>query len=129
MENPFPDIADEADIKRLVDTFYESVNQDPLLSSVFNDYAKVDWPHHLPIMYQFWSSLLLGTMTYKGQPFPNHIPLPISREHFEQWIKLFKQAVNSLFQGVKAEEAKLRAENIAHMFQYKLDYLKQHNNQ
>jgi hemoglobin len=127
MENHLPDITNEADIKRLVDTFYESINRDPLLAPIFNDHAKVNWAGHLPIMYRFWSSLLLGTTTYKGQPFTNHVPLPISREHFEQWITLFKQTVDSLFQGVKAEEAKLRAENIAHMFQYKLDWLKQHD--
>lgn len=127
MENLLPDIHDETDIKRLVDAFYESVNDDSLLSPIFNAHAKVNWSDHLPIMYQFWSSILLGTMTYKGQPFPKHIPLPIGKEHFERWVHLFKQTVNSLFSGVKAEEAKLRAENIAHMFQYKLDYIKQRN--
>jgi hemoglobin len=126
MEIHRSDINDEADVKRLVDTFYDRVNADPLLAAVFNDVAQVNWPHHLPIMYRFWSSLLLGTMTYKGQPFPKHLPLPIGKEHFERWLELFKLTVDALFRGVKAEEAKLRAENIAHMFQYRLEYLKQH---
>lgn len=65
------DIEDEADIKLLVDTFYDSVNQDELLSPVFNGFAQVNWAHHLPAMYNFWSSVLFGTMAYKGQPFPN----------------------------------------------------------
>jgi truncated hemoglobin YjbI len=90
MEIHRSDINDEADVKRLVDTFYDRVNADPLLAAVFNDVAQVNWPHHLPIMYRFWSSLLLGTMTYKGQPFPKHLPLPIGKEHFERWLELFK---------------------------------------
>jgi hemoglobin len=128
MENHKFDINDEEDVKRMVDAFYERVNADSLLSPVFNNVAHVDWIHHLPIMYRFWSSLLLGTMTYKGQPFPKHMPLPIGKEHFERWLDLFKLTVDALFRGVKAEEAKLRAENIAHMFQYRLEYMKQHDN-
>jgi hemoglobin len=123
-EIALPDITTEEDIKRLVDTFYASVNQDPLLEPVFNGHAQVDWPHHLPIMYQFWSSLLLGSASYKGQPFPKHMALPIGREHFERWLQLFHQTVDRLFSGDKAEEAKVRAQNVAYMFQYKMGLLR-----
>ena len=101
-----PDITTTEDVKLLVDTFYASVNADDLLSPVFNDVVKVDWPHHLPAMYSFWNTLLFGKMDYKGQPFPKHLALPIEVRHFERWLYLFTNTVNTLFAGEKAEEAK-----------------------
>jgi len=117
------EIENEADIKLLVDTFYENVNQDELLEPVFNGFAQVDWESHLPTMYKFWSSLLLGTSTYRGQPFPKHLRLPVESKHFNRWISLFLLTVDSLFEGAKAEEAKQKAANIAHIFQMRMGLL------
>ena len=116
------DIENEDDIKLLVDTFYNSVNEDVLLSPVFNNFAKVDWEHHLPMMYNFWSTVLLGSMNYKGQPFPKHMNLPIQPAHFNRWIDLFTKAIDLLFSGEKAEEAKQKALNIARIFQLKMGF-------
>ena len=120
MPNPRPDIATEADIRLLVDGFYAKVNHDALLDPVFNDVAHVDWPHHLPVMYDFWSSLLLGTTRYHGRPFPKHVPLPIDATHFQRWVALFEANVNELFAGPRAEEAKVRARGIATLFEHRL---------
>lgn len=115
-----PDIATEADVRLLVDTFYAKVNQDALLAPVFNGFANVDWPQHLPKMYDFWSGLLLGTSRYLGRPFPKHMPLPIDITHFQQWVALFQATVNELFAGPTAEEAKLRGQAIAQVFEARL---------
>ena len=117
---PRPDIQTETDIKLLVDTFYDKVNADPLLAPVFNDFAHVDWAAHLPRMYDFWSTLLLHTARYQGQPFLKHLPLPIDGPHFAQWLALFFQTVDELFAGPVAEEARLRARSIAHVFETRL---------
>ncbi|MCC3159167.1 group III truncated hemoglobin [Hymenobacter sp. 15J16-1T3B] len=115
-----PDIQTEADIQALVDWFYDKVNQDELLGPVFNDVAAVHWPAHLPTMYDFWSSILLGTARYKGRPFPKHLALPIEKPHFQRWLQLFYQTVAENFAGPKAEEAKVKALNIATMFEYRM---------
>ncbi|MCB2406999.1 group III truncated hemoglobin [Hymenobacter lucidus] len=115
-----PDIQTEADVQRLVDTFYRKVNQDDLLDPVFNGFAHVDWARHLPIMYDFWSSLLLGTSRYSGRPFPKHLPLPVDAAHFTRWMQLFEATVDELFAGPVADTAKVRALNIATMFEYRL---------
>ncbi|KAA3440754.1 group III truncated hemoglobin [Rufibacter hautae] len=115
-----PDITTEEDIKRLVDAFYDHVNQDELLSPVFNEFARVDWEHHLPKMYEFWSTVLFGSMAYKGQPFPKHLALPVDRTHFTRWIALFTQTVEELFAGEMAELAKQKATSIANIFQMKM---------
>jgi hemoglobin len=111
------DITTRQDIQILVDRFYEKVKSDPLLSPVF---AHLDWPKHLPVMYDFWSSILLGDNSYQGNPFQKHIPLPITANHFSQWLLLFRKTVDENFSGEKAEEAKSRAESIAGVFQFKL---------
>ncbi|AKQ47342.1 SEC-independent protein translocase TATC [Rufibacter radiotolerans] len=119
-ENTKPDITTEEDIKTLVDTFYGHVNQDDLLSPVFNEFAQVDWEHHLPKMYQFWSTVLFGSMAYKGQPFPKHFSMPIDRTHFTRWIALFNQTVEELFKGPMADQARQKATSIANIFQMKM---------
>lgn len=117
---PLTDIATECDIQTLVDHFYDKVNQDEKLGPIFNAIAQVYWPKHLFTMYDFWSSVLFGTMRYKGRPFPKHLTLPIEGEHFQRWLKLFFETVQENFAGPKAEEAKLKALNIATMFEYKM---------
>lgn len=114
------DIATEADVQLLVDTFYARVNHDALLDPVFNGFAQVDWPQHLPKMYDFWSGLLLGTVRYQGRPFPKHQPLPIATVHFQRWLALFEATVNELFAGSKADEAKTRAQSIATLFEHRM---------
>lgn len=111
------DINNKEDIQRMVDTFYDKVNKDPLLGPVF---SHVDWPHHLPIMYNFWSSMLLGEQSYRGNPLQRHLHLEIDKHHFNQWLSIFKQNVDEHFEGEKAEELKMRAQSIAGIFQLKM---------
>ncbi len=111
------DINTRSDIEKLVNDFYGKVQNDQLLGPVFRH---VDWPHHLPVMYDFWSSILLGDQSYRGNPLQKHLPLPIEGKHFDQWLKLFTETVNENFAGDKAEEVKMRAESTAGIFQLKL---------
>lgn len=119
------DISTPADVKLMVDTFYDKVQADGLLGPVFNEVAQVNWDSHLPIMYTFWENLLLGTARYNGRPFPKHAPLPVDPTHFMQWIKLFEATVDELFLGEKAEEAKGRGRAIALVFMGKMGLLKE----
>ena|SRR5690349_13114688 len=111
------DITSRADIQLLVDSFYSKVKVDPLIGPVF---AHLDWPKHLPTMYNFWSSMLLGDRSYDGNPFQKHIPLKIGVEHFERWLQLFTATVDELFAGPVAADAKARAVSIAGLFQHRL---------
>ncbi len=107
------------DIRLLVDSFYDKVRQDQVLSPVFNEKIK-EWPPHLDKMYRFWQSILLGEHTYNGAPFLKHMALPIGPEHFHRWLALFYETVDSLFSGRKAQEAKFRASRIAEVFQFRM---------
>lgn len=120
-----PDITSQTDIKLLVDTFYNKVQQNKVLAPIFNDVAKINWDEHLPKMYSFWGSLLLQEHSYNGNPMKIHVELskitPMSVAEFSEWISLFYQTVDELFEGTTAEEAKTRAANIARLMQLKID--------
>ena len=116
------DIKTRDDIKVLVDQFYDKVNKDALLAPVF---GHVDWVKHLPVMYNFWSSMLLGDRTYEGNPFQKHINLSVQAKHFDRWLELFVSTINENFEGGKAEETKDRARSIAQVFQHKMNLFKE----
>ena len=111
------DITTRDDIKTMVDAFYEKVKANPVLQPKF---AHVDCPHHLPIMYDFWSSMLLGDRSYAGNPFQKHIPLGLNAQHFGQWLQLFHETVREHFEGPVATEVLSRADSIAGLFQHRL---------
>lgn len=111
------------DIKLLVNTFYSRIREDDMLGIIFDQNIQDRWPEHLSKMYRFWQTLLLGDYTYDGRPFPPHAHLPIGKQHFDQWLSIFRKTVDDLFIGEKAEEAKWRADKMASMFQSKLEYI------
>jgi hemoglobin len=119
------DLKDSSDIQILVNRFYDKVNQDELLSPIFNEMMQVNWDKHLPIMYKFWGSLLLGEHSYQGNPMQKHIEIsktaPLGEKEFERWLALFYQNIDENFSGPKADEAKLRAANIARLMEYKVN--------
>jgi hemoglobin len=111
------DITQRVHIEKLVNAFYHKVNRDDLLAPLF---AHVDWPKHLPVMYRFWASLLLGERSYDGNPFEKHMRLSLQAGHFERWLMLFHQTVDELYAGEMAAQAKDRALSIARVWQHKL---------
>ncbi|MFN3404252.1 MAG: group III truncated hemoglobin [Cytophagaceae bacterium] len=124
MNMALKDITTEDDIKVLVDTFYNHVNNDELLGPIFNIKSQVDWSEHLPKMYKFWGTQLIGTSNYQGRPFPPHMILDLEKHHFDRWIGLFFDTVDECFMGPIADIAKQKAFNIAMIFQYKLGIIK-----
>ncbi len=69
---------DEPMIERLVRTFYQRIQAEPVLGPIFA--AKVtDWEHHIAKLCAFWSSVALMTGRYHGQPMRMHMGLPVSR--------------------------------------------------
>jgi hemoglobin len=118
------DIEDKNDIVLLVNTFYNSVQENKTLGYIFNDIAKINWEEHLPRMYSFWAGMLLSEHSYSGNPMVKHIELSkltaMTEIEFNEWLLLFTNTVDELFQGAMASEAKLRAGNIARLMLYKI---------
>jgi len=118
------DLENREDIRLLIDSFYTRVRQDELIGPIFNDVAKVDWEHHLPIMYNFWEGVLFHTGSYAGNPMRVHKQLnelfPLEQEHFDRWLHIFRGMVDEHFEGPVAEQAKQRALSIATMIRIKI---------
>ena len=118
------DIENSQDIKLLIDEFYKQVVGDDLIGHFFTKVIPLDMDKHLPVMYDFWETTLLGNMKYKGNPMVKHIELsqkvPIQPEHFERWLALWERTITENFDGTKTEEAIQRAKQIAELMKYKV---------
>ena len=119
------DIISEQDIKILIDSFYKKVVDDPVIGFIFTDVVTLSWEKHIPIMYSFWGSVLLGGNSYSGNPMTKHIALDtkisLTKVHFDRWLWLWESTIRENFIGIKAEEAITRAKNIAGVMLYKIE--------
>lgn len=113
------------DIEDLVNFFYDKVQNDETIGFFFNDVAKVDWKLHLPKMYAFWETLLFGQISYKGNPMAAHFPVnaevAMEKFHFEHWLKLWVETVETHFTGEIADLAIYKARNIANLMAHKME--------
>lgn len=115
---------DEAGIVRIVDAFYAKVRTDPVIGPVFDAHIATDhWPTHLGKMYDFWSSLLLGSGRYDGRPMPKHMAISeLDDAHFIRWLALFRQTVEELCLPPTAALFVDRSERIAQSFRLGLAF-------
>ena len=113
---------DDAMIKTLVHTFYGKVRTDELIGPVFDRVIK-DWDPHLEKMCDFWSSVVLMSGRYKGNPMIAHMRLKMVRpEHFERWLALFMETAGEVCPPRAAEAFVGRAQNIARSLQMGMFY-------
>ncbi|MBL7748484.1 MAG: group III truncated hemoglobin [Chitinophagaceae bacterium] len=121
------DIKNREDLLALMTRFYEKLLADDSISYLFTDIAKIDLPHHLPILVDFWDSILFQSDTYQKNAMQPHLSLhrqsPLQKHHFETWLRYFKEAADELFEGEKAFIAKERATSIATVMQIKISQL------
>ncbi len=87
---------------------------DEVIGYIFRDLEHFSWDTHIPVMIDFWCTLLLDEMAYKGNPMIKHIDLhrrtPLTQEHFTRWKHLFFATLDDLFEGERVNEAKKRVE-------------------
>jgi hemoglobin len=87
---------DERMIEQLVRGFYARIREDELLGPIFAARIR-DWEPHLQRMCAFWSSVVLASGVYSGQPMRMHLPLPVDALHFDRWLDLFERTARELF--------------------------------
>jgi hemoglobin len=110
---PFASI-DETTIIHLIDRFYAKVRADNVLGPIFADAIAEDaWPAHLQKMYAFWSSVMLTSGRYKGNPVEVHQRVPgIEPALFANWLDLFEETAAELFTPPLAETFAVKARRI-----------------
>ncbi len=125
------DITTRNDIDVLVRKFYEKLLQDDLLKAIFQKLVLSHLDAHLKTIADFWDSILLDANNYRGNVTEKHFDVdkqfPLSKVEFDRWLFHWNATLDELFEGEKAALAKSRAQSIADIMQYKLDFV--HKNQ
>ncbi len=113
-------IENRDDINTLVNAFYSKIRKDALLGPIFNSHLAEDqWTEHLNKLTDFWETNLFGVPKFKGSPTQKHISVDKSlnytmdQNHFGQWINLWFETIDELFEGEYAEKAKNAARKMA----------------
>ncbi len=108
-------------LKQLVEAFYARVRADAALGPIFND-AIADWPEHLEMLTAFWSSVMLSSGRYKGQPVPAHMKHKhrITPALFDRWLALWAQTTSELMTPEAATALQDKAARIAQSLQLAL---------
>ena len=113
-------ITNRDDVNLLVHTFYDKIRQHELLGPIFNGHiSEEQWPAHLSKLTDFWESNLFGVRTFRGSPSKAHVNVDknlnhtISQNHFAQWLQLWFETIDELFEGELADRAKEMARRMS----------------
>jgi hemoglobin len=111
------DIASDEDVAQLIRGFYGRCFEDDLLGPIFIDVAHLDLEAHLPVMVDFWTTVLFRSGAYRRNVLAVHVALheqaPLTSEHLERWLELWTATVGDHFEGPVAQLAVTQARRFA----------------
>ncbi|MBR0830290.1 group III truncated hemoglobin [Bradyrhizobium manausense] len=105
----------EVMIGELVAKFYGRVREDALLGPIFA--VVQNWDEHLAKLRDFWSSVVLMSGRYHGQPMRAHLPLKLIGDHFDRWLDLFEKTAHEVCPPAAAALFIDKARRIADSFE------------
>lgn len=118
------DISSRKDIELFIRSFYEKVIADETIGIVFTEIVKMDWDHHIPLITDFWETILLDNPVYKNNAMEVHYHInklfPLQKIHFDAWLHLFNVTLSEMYQGPVADMALKRAAGIAGLMEFKM---------
>ena len=119
-----PDLRERKDIEDALKEFYQEAFEDKLLGPIFKDIAQLDLNTHLPLIADFWESVLFSHSSYSRNVLEPHLALhkifPLEKKHFDRWLLLFEKNLRQKFEGPNCERAVQRAQSIATVMQIKI---------
>ena len=114
------DIETRDDIDRLMRVFYDRALVDDVIGYIFTDVAKLDLVTHLPIIVDFWDTVVFNTAAYAKHgrnPLMVHKELDkkleLTSDHFDRWLEIFSATTDEMFVGQHADFLKMRSVAIA----------------
>lgn len=117
LDVPCSDLADRADVEALLWRFYGRVLTDDLLAEPFADVRAKGLSAHIPVMCDFWETVLFRTGLYRGSALQAHRHVhdrnPLFAKHFVRWLELWNETVDEMYRGPVADHGKLQAARIA----------------
>lgn len=118
------DITNRKDLETLMVSFYGKALLDDTIGFFFTEIVPLDMDKHIPVITNFWESVIFEKASYYGNVFGVHEHIhgmhKFEDQHFIHWTTLFKATVDELFAGENAEKIKQRAESIATVMRVKL---------
>jgi len=118
------DITNREDIDLLMHRFYKKLLDDNTINYIFTDVVKIDIETHIPVIADFWESILFHRNVYHNNPMKIHLDIqnktPLLKHHFDTWLFYFNASIDELFEGDIAIMAKERAFSIATVMQIKI---------
>ena len=112
---------EERNLESVIPAFYAKVREDPMIGPIFDD-AIDDWDHHLGKLIAFWSSVMLTSGRYKGNPMAAHLKHKTRLEPamFDRWLALWRAVTDEYLPGPRAQALQEKAERIAQSLQLAL---------
>jgi len=118
------DISNREDIDLFIRAFYEKVKEDKTIGIVFTTIMKVDWDHHIPLITDFWETILLDNPVYTNNAMEVHYHInkifPLQKIHFDAWLHLFNVTLKEMYAGPVVDLAIKRAAGIAGVMEFKM---------
>lgn len=119
------DIETRNDIEFFLKAFYEKVKSDKNIGIIFTEIVPINWEHHIPIITDFWETILLDNPVYKKNAMEVHYAInrifPLAKKHFDAWLNIFNSTLDEMYSGEKVELAKKRAKGIAMLMEQKMN--------
>ncbi|MEJ7586648.1 MAG: group III truncated hemoglobin [Ferruginibacter sp.] len=69
------DICSRKDIEKLILHFYEKIKPNPVIGFIFTDVVHMNWDQHIPVIVDFWETVLLDNPVYKKNVMEIHYDL------------------------------------------------------
>ncbi|WP_096017366.1 group III truncated hemoglobin [Campylobacter lanienae] len=116
----YKEITNES-IAELMESFYEAIREDESgLGEIFNNKigtSEEAWDAHKAKIGEFWKGMLIGQSEFRGNPMQAHMNLdPFPPEYFDNWLNLFKESLDSIYEPEIADMILMRAQMIANRF-------------
>lgn len=107
-------LPDEAQLEMVIPAFYARVRADSMIGPLFNS-AIEDWDYHLDRLVAFWSSVMLTSGRYKGNPMAAHTKHrhAINPEMFDRWLELWAEVTSEMLPAPIATRMQEKAAMIA----------------
>ena len=111
------DLNNREDVEVLLRRFYGRVFEDDVLAEPFSELRTHGLESHLPVMCDFWETVLFRAGLYRGNALLVHRQLderhPLCANHFARWLTLWEATVDEMYTGPSAIRAKVQAGRIA----------------
>ncbi len=120
------DVEKRKDIEDFLWAFYKKAFADELIGRFFTEVVPLDLDTHIPVIADFWESIVFGTRGYRKNVMEVHRHIhqlsPVKKEHLDRWVSIFHLTLDEMFEGDRASLMKQRAASIATLMDIKLNY-------